>query len=182
MIKKIFDSAKELTVVRSLTLAGMLLALIVIIGYFANFTLAILPVIKLSFSFVPQSVAAMMLGPIPSAIIGGLGDFLSFLLNPQGGAYFFGWTLNSILTGFVYGLFLYKCEKLLVNLIAARLIIFIFIEVVLGSLWLNVQFGWPYVETLVSRTITNAITIPVEIAIIFVISGALKRILRHKRE
>lgn len=48
-----------------------------------------------------------MFGPIPAAIVGALGDILSFIIAPTG-AYFPGFTINGFITGFIYGMFLYK--------------------------------------------------------------------------
>ncbi len=185
-IKTKFEtSLKELSSVRSLSLAGMLLALAVVIGYFANFTLAVFPLVKIGFGFLPQSIAAAILGPVASAAVGGLADIISFFINGQNGPYFPGWTFNAIVTGFIYGAFMYKSESLLKNIIAAKIIILLVVEIVMGTAWLNIQFGWPFAETLATRAITNTLSAPIEIALIFIVTTAIKKIVpnigRHSR-
>lgn len=63
--------------------------------------------VKLSAAFLPIAVTGVMFGPIPAAIVGALGDILSFIIAPTG-AYFPGFTINGFITGFIYGMFLYK--------------------------------------------------------------------------
>ncbi len=176
---KISSSLRELYSVKSIALAGMLLAVTVVVGYFANFSLTVFPLVKVSFSFIPQSLTAMLLGPVVSGAVGGLGDLISFILNGQGGAYFPGWTLNSIITGLIYGVFLYKNNTSLKNIVTAKIIILLFVEILLGTLWLNIQFGWPIAATLTTRAITNTLSAPLEIALMFVVGSTLKRILPH---
>ncbi len=169
------DSIKKLSSVKSLTLAGMLLALYVILGYMANFSLTILPMQKISLGFLPVSIAAISLGPIFSAIVGGLGDLISFIINPQGGAYFIGWTLNSAITGLIFGAFLYRGNFCLKNIIFARIINLVVTEIFLGSLWLNIQFGWPLAETMVARAISNGIMAPFEVFLILIVGKVVRR-------
>ena len=106
--EKTLNSAKELSSVFSLTAIGMLLALRIILGIFANSTMALFGnMVKISLNFLPIAIAAAMFGPICAALIGGLGDVLSFFLNSAGGTYFPGFTLNGIITGLILGYFTY---------------------------------------------------------------------------
>ncbi len=173
---KFVNSMKELSSVKSLTLASMILAIIVIMGFFANFTLTIFPMVKISFGFVPQSIGAMILGPVVSSMICGLGDILSYFFNPQGGAYFPGWTINAILTGLIFGAFLYKNNTSLKNIVFAKIIILVFVEILLGSLWLNIQFGMPFFATLITRAVANTLAAPFEVAIIYFVGKALIKV------
>ncbi len=175
------NSLNELSSVKSLTLAGMLLALYVALGYAANFTLTIFPMQKISLGFLPVSVAALALGPVVSAMVGGLGDLVAFLINPQGGAYFIGWTLNSAITGLIFGVFLYKDRFNLKNIIFARIVNLAIVEIFLGSLWLNIQFGWPLVETMVARAISNGAMAPFEVILILVVGKVVNKYSLLKR-
>ena len=51
-LKKFPSSSKELGHVQTLAVCAMMLALRVILGIFTNFTLAIMPFVKIGFSFI----------------------------------------------------------------------------------------------------------------------------------
>ena len=53
----------------------------------------------------------MMFGPVPGLIMGGAADLLGFVIKPTG-PFFPGYTLDSMIAGFLYGMFFYKREKL----------------------------------------------------------------------
>ena len=110
LAQKFSKSAQMLKNPQSLAVCGMLLALRIVIGYFSNLTLAISPDIKIGFSFLPVAIAGILCGPVASGIIGALGDLFCFLLAPMG-AYFPGWTINGLLVGLLYGIFLFESKK-----------------------------------------------------------------------
>ncbi len=176
-IKKSFsDSLKEMGKVRNLTVCALMLALRIVLGYFANLTLSFLPNSKIGFAFLPIAICAYLCGPVSGMIVGGLGDFLSWVIMPMGG-YFFGWTLNGILVGMFYGLFLYKNKtKLLPRLIICEIIICLLIEVLLGSLWLKIQFGNAFWVMTGVRSIDALISLPIETSLIILFSKTLDKI------
>ncbi len=107
-LKKIPDSVFGLKNVRTLAAVAMLLALRIVLGMFANATLACFGnTVKLSAAFIPIAVTGALFGPVPSALVGALGDVLSFIIAPTGGAYFPGFTISGLLTGLIYGIALY---------------------------------------------------------------------------
>lgn len=175
LIAKFSSSAKELTKIRSVCVCAMMLALRVVLGYFSNLTLAVTPDVKIGFAFLPIAVAAMLCGPVCGMIVGGLGDLISFMLLPMGG-YFFGWTLSGMLVGLLYGLFLYKCKHLLVNLIICEVLIGIAVEILLGSLWLLIQYQKAFLLMAGVRGLKTLAAIPVETVLIFFFSKVLKKI------
>ncbi|MBE6733729.1 MAG: folate family ECF transporter S component [Ruminococcaceae bacterium] len=176
LVAKFRSSAQELSNVKGISLCAMLLALRVVVGYFANFSLAITPNAKVGFAFLPIAITGMLFGPVGAMIVGGLGDVLSFLLVPMGG-YFFGWTLNGILVGLLYGLFLYKADsKILLRLIICEIIINFGVEVPLGSLWLYIQFDKAFWVMAGTRAIKCLIALPIETVLVFFFKNVLKRV------
>lgn len=175
LVAKFRSSLEELSNVRSMSICAMMLALRVVLGYFSNLTLAISPEIKIGFSFLPIAITAMLCGPVCGMIVGGLGDVLSFMLLPMGG-YFFGWTLSGILVGLFYGIFLYKANRLLLNLIVCEVLIGLFIEVALGSLWLLIQYQKAFFIMAGVRGLKTLVAIPIEIVVIFFFSKVLTKI------
>lgn len=169
-------SSRELQDVKKLSICAMLLALRVVVGYFSNALLAAYPDIKIGFNFLPIAIAAMLLGPVAGGLVGGLGDILSFLIMPMG-SYFPGWTINGILVGILYGVFLYKTEtKLLPKLIICEIITNIGIEVLLGSLWMLIQFEKAFFLMAGIRAVKCIIAIPAETILVLFFIKLLKRI------
>ncbi len=139
---KFYNSFKELSDVYSLAALGMLLSLRIVLGIFANYTMAMFGnTVKISFNFLPIIVAAIMFGPVGAGIVGAAGDFLSFFINPAGGTYFPGFTLNGLLTGIIFGLFLYKNKDKVLNIILAWAVNTVFVEVLLSGYWLYFMYG-----------------------------------------
>ena len=63
---------------RVLTVASMLVALTVILGFMVIY---IGPSIKISFAFVPVTAGSMLFGPVVGAVIGALGDIVGFFIK-----------------------------------------------------------------------------------------------------
>ena len=161
---KIFKySACELKNLLSLTFCGLLLAIRTILGYL---TVLVVPTVKLGFAFAPTAVAGIMYGPVPAALIGGLGDVLSYVFNPVGGSYFPGFTLNGIIIGMIYGLFFYNKKLTLLRVIVCEVIIIVFVELLLSSLWLVIMFGNAYIAVLASRLLKAVIMLPIDVSVI----------------
>ena len=98
-------------------------------------------IVSLSFSFVPFILCAIMLGTKHTILLGALGDILGMLLFPRG-AFFLGYTLSNMLTGYIYGTFLYQEHKIvadrkfLIRLIISVTIVGVFINFGLNTVWL----------------------------------------------
>ena len=55
-------------------------------------------------------LSAIILGPKYSTVLAGLADLIGALLFPFG-SFFIGYTISALLTGLVYGLFLYNKDE-----------------------------------------------------------------------
>lgn len=179
---KFLNSFRELKNIYSLTALAMLLAIRVIVGIFANATMPVFGnMLKISINFLPIAVAAIMFGPVGAALVGGLGDILSFFINPSsGGAYFPGFTLNGILTGIILGIFLYKNNTTLKNVIISWTINAVFVEVLLSGYWLYFIYGAGnndsfYVYLLI-RLVSEAIKYIPSVILILVVGRASEKI------
>jgi ECF transporter S component (folate family) len=140
--EKIVNSAKELTNIYSLSALGMLLALRIILGIFANSTMAMFGnTIKISLNFLPIAVAAVMFGPVSAGLVGALGDVLSFFLNSAGTTYFPGFTINGFITGMIFGILLYKNNAKIQNVLIAWFINTVLVEVAMSGYWLYFIYG-----------------------------------------
>lgn len=130
--------------------------------------------IKIGFSFVPIVIAAILFGPVHSAIVGGLGDFIGALLFPIG-AYFPGFTLTAVLMGIVWGIFLFKNQSI-VRIGLATIINQFILGLVVNTYWISVLYGSPYGPLFVTRIAQAFILTVVQILVIFGIEKAAPRL------
>jgi ECF transporter S component (folate family) len=123
------------------------------------------PIAKLGFGFVPIAICGIRYGPLWAAAAGGLADFIGAILFPIG-AYFPGFTLSAALTGWVFGLFLARYPKRWGRLLAAVGINCLGVSLLLGTLWLTVITGSPFMALLPTRLVQNLIMIPVQVLLL----------------
>ena len=169
--KKFYNSFTELKSVKSLAMIAMLLALRIILGFIGNSTLPFFGNnVKLSGAFLPIAITGSMFGPVPAMIVGMLGDVLSFIMNPTGGAYFPGFTINGFITGFIYGMFLYKNNVTPLRVVLAWFTNMLCVETFLIAFWLYTLYGGgstPYTVYLTARFISVAVKCIPEIILVF---------------
>ena len=141
-LKKFPASLFELKDIRSLAAVAMLLALRIVLGMFANATLPMFGnTVKFSAAFIPIAVAGAMFGPIPAGLVGALGDVLSFLIAPTGGAYFPGFTISGLLTGLIYGFALYNEKLSLPRIAIAWAVNALVVESFMAAYWLYILYA-----------------------------------------
>ena len=175
--EKFKNSAKELSNVHVLAICAMMLALRVVLGIFTNFTLAIMPFVKIGFSFIPIVITAYLFGPVCAGIVSGAGDILSIIIsNPT------AFSINPLLTlcyvfeGVIYGVALYKSELELKRIILAKVAVLLLCALPLNTLILSGMMNIPYPTLLLYRA---AVLVPfgaVEVIIIRLMKPLLKRI------
>ena len=141
---------------------ALLIALEIVLSRFFSITT---PIVKISFSFVPLSMLAMLYGPFYAAAGAAISDIVGATLFPVG-AYFPGFTLTAALTGLSYGLILYKRSKNWLNITLAVVIITIVLNLGLNSVWLHFITGKAYMALLAPRIIKSLTMIPIMVVII----------------
>ncbi len=94
----------------------------------------------LSLTYLFFSLISFIYGPICGLFIGFCSDILGHFINSNG-IFFFGYTINSMLAGFVYGLCFYKKRITFINCFIARTIVNIFINTILGSFWWKMLYN-----------------------------------------
>jgi len=118
---------------RTLVLTALLIALQIVF-------VRLLPIgagsIRISLGFLPVAVAGMVLGPVGGGIMAVIADIVGMLLFSRGDVYFPLFTLTEFLYGVGFGLLLHKKELSYIKLSIFTLIQFIFLNLVLNSLWL----------------------------------------------
>lgn len=149
--------------IKKIIISALLLSAAIVINRFLSINTSIL---SIGFTFVPLMLAGVILGWKYSLVIATLADLIGALLFPFG-AFFIGYTISALLTGLVYGLLLYRKDvfkvdkKFLIRLIIAILIVCIFINGGLNTIWLLLTSKKATIAILPTRIIKQAIMIPV---------------------
>lgn len=177
-MKKNFEmfraSARELGNVRTLSIAAMLTALTAILGFF---TIVIGDFIKIQFSFLSMGVAASMFGPVVSGILGGLSDIIAFMIKPTG-TFFPGFTLNAVISGTIYGIFLYNKKISVKRIFAAQLLITLIVELGLSTLWLDILYGQGFLAILPMRIVKSVVMLPINTAMLYIVTSKISFLLK----
>lgn len=165
---------------KKIIISALLLAATIVINRFLSINTSIL---SIGFDFVPLILAGIILGWKYSLLIAVLADLIGSLLFPFG-TYFVGYTISSALRGLVYGILLYRKEgfkldkKFMVKLLIAILIVTIFINGGLNTLWLVITMKKAFLVILPTRILKQLIMIPV----MFITMVALCKVLEKQLE
>ena len=149
--------------IKIIIISALLLASAIVINRFLSINTSI---VSIGFTFVPLMLAGILLGWKYSLVIAALTDLIGALLFPFG-AYFVGYTISSALTGLVYGLLLYRKgefkvdKKFMIRLIISILIVCIFINGGLNTLWLVLTSKKAFLAILPTRVIKQLLMIPI---------------------
>jgi ECF transporter S component (folate family) len=160
--------------VKQLVLAGLLLAaIIVLVRFFSIQT----PILRISFGFIPFVLAGWLLGPVWGAVIGVASDLLGMLLFPTS-SFFPGFTLNALLEGLVYGLFLFERpvdRRFFVRLVVSILIVHLVIQLALNTLWIAIMLKRAFIPLLATRIVTNIVRFPIELVAMFFLARLIEK-------
>lgn len=157
--------------VRAVAVCGMLLALRLILGLF---TVNAGPLLKIGFSYLPVAAAGLLFGPVAGGVVGAAGDVLGYFVRPTG-PYFPGFTLTAFLSGFVYGLLLFRRPVKLARTFAAKAAVTLLASVVLDPLWLSILYGKAFAAVVSARILTNLILLPIDTAVLYAVLKIMER-------
>ncbi len=165
------SSADELKSVSTVSVAGMLVAISIVLSFLR---VVISSVLEISFAFLPLAAGGLLYGPVVGGIMGILSDVLGYFIRPNG-PFFPGVTLNALISGLLYGLFLYKKPVTLKRVIIVNALITILINLLLNSLWLSMMYGKAFVVLLTARIVKNVVMFPINTALLMVLLKFIER-------
>lgn len=165
------ESSQEFKRVSCLTACAMLISLSVILGYFS---IQATESIRISFTFIPIAIVGYLYGPIVGGIAGGTVDLINFMIKP-GGSFTPGITLCAILTGFVYGLFLYRKNIKVTTIALAVFCNTLFVDLLLKSYVLALLYHTSYVAYLGIRLPVQAIMLVLNTILLTILMNGLQR-------
>lgn len=184
LLALISESYHEFKNVSTITCCAMFGAMSIVLGSFA--TIRVTPNLKIGFGSLPNELVDYLFGPVVGALFGGGMDIVKFMLKPDGG-FMPGLTFNAMLAAFIYGIFLYKRPLSLKRMLAAKFIVAMLCNVILGTYWLSLLNGKGYLAILPARFIKNIIQWPVDSLLFILVAKALERagvfrLIRHHKK
>ncbi len=184
LLALISESYHEFKNVSTITCCAMFGAMSIVLGSFA--TIRVTPNLKIGFGSLPNELVDYLFGPVVGALFGGGMDIVKFMLKPDGG-FMPGLTFNAMLAAFIYGMFLYKRPLSLKRMLAAKFIVAMLCNVILGTYWLSLLNGKGYLAILPARFIKNIIQWPVDSLLFIMVAKALERagvfrLIRHHKK
>lgn len=99
-------------------------------------------------SYIFQAVNCLLFGPVNGLMIGCFGDLIGYAISPSPYGFFFPYTINAMLACFTYGICFYKTKVTFVKVLISRMVINLFINVFLGSVWWGIVIGLTYDQSL----------------------------------
>lgn len=142
-----------------ITISGFLIALNVVLSRFIT-----IPGI-VNFGGFPIIFAGVVFGPIVGAVVGGVGDVVSFIVRPTG-PFMPHFVLTSALTGIIPGIIMKLLKAELPKFPLWKILVAIFIGQVTTSVLMvpyfrNILFGHPLFITMTKAATKQVINIPV---------------------
>ncbi|MBQ4266288.1 MAG: folate family ECF transporter S component [Clostridia bacterium] len=166
-------SLRALSRTRTLTTTGLLLAIQMVLSSYG--VIEVTDSLKISLAHLAIAPTAILFGPVVAGLQGALSDVLGFMLKPTG-PYFPGFTLTAALLGVIYGMLLYKTKRATWQIIAARVIVCLFVNIGLNTVFLIMLYGPSRLATLPLRALKNIIQLPIDCLLLGAVSKAVKRI------
>lgn len=162
--------------VRVLAILAMLVAMEIVLNRFLSINTAGW---KIGFAFIPPIVAAILFGPIESAIVYALSDFIGAMLFPIG-PYHPGFTIVAAVMGIIAGLFLnkrplsflkinaqWKKIRFFPNVVVPVIINCVLLGLLVNTIWVAQLYGSKtYYGWFLYRLPEYAVMVPVQLAII----------------
>lgn len=124
--------------------------------------------VQIGFGFIGAAIAGVMLGPWRAALVGILVDILGNFFRGESGQFFIGYTLTALVGGLIYGYVLYKRPLRWEQIFMAVLLVTIFCNLGLNSIWVYMMTQKAFTVFMPMRIIKNMITLPLNTAILTV--------------
>lgn len=172
------SSVRELALPKNLALCGLMGALSLVLGMIA--TINVGPFIRIGFSGLPNRMIECIFGPVVGCIFGGTMDILKFVARPDG-PFFFGFTFNAMLAGILYGSILYRKPLTIPRVFAAELAAKIIVNCGFNTLWISILYGKGILALLPMRLLKNAVMLPIDTAITFLVLTFASRLALQMR-
>ncbi|MFR2149835.1 MAG: folate family ECF transporter S component [Christensenellales bacterium] len=173
LLRKFPESAHTLRRTQTLTTVGLFLAIQMVLSSYG--TIQVNDSLKISLAHLALAPTAMLFGPVAAALQGAMSDILGFLLKPTG-PYFPGFTISAALGGVIYGLFLFESDRKLWQIVLARAVIMVLVNIMLNTLFLTMLYGPSQAALLPVRALKNAMQFPIDCLLLTAVCRTVQRI------
>ncbi len=170
-----FSSLGQLSNVYVLCICGLMGALAIALHGVA--TIKIGDYLRIGFSNIPNEIVAFLFGPWIGAIFGGAMDIIKWFLFPTG-AYFPGYTLTAIVAGIIYGVFFYKRPIKIWRILVAEILVKLFCNLGLNTLWIMMTTGNAFKAIVVPRIAANLAKLPADTIIMLIIFPVIRHVIQ----
>ena len=167
LLRKFPESAHTLRRTQTLTTVGLFLAIQMVLSSYG--TIQVNDSLKISLAHLALAPTAMLFGPVAAALQGAMSDILGFLLKPTG-PYFPGFTISAALGGVIYGLFFFESDRKLWQIVLARAVIMVLVNIMLNTLFLTMLYGPSQASLLPVRALKNAMQFPIDCLLLTAVS------------
>ena len=153
------SAASELRSLRRLVFAALIAAITIVVGG------VFVPVgenLRVYFTFLVTSVGCAIYGPVMGLLVGVVTDTLNYIIF-NSGAYFPGYLISEMMGNLIFALFLYRKRITILRLFSARLIINVFVNIFLGSVWSAMLYSRGFYFYLSQSVVKNLVLLPVEV-------------------
>ena len=144
--------------IRNILFVGLFISLEVILTRFLSIENTI---VRISFEFIPIAISAILFGPLTAGVAAAIADVLGMLIFPKG-PYFPGFTLSAFVTGFLYGVVLYKKKITVLRSFIAVFVVTIVASLALNTIWLIYLTGKTAYVILATRIVKSLVFLPIQ--------------------
>ncbi|MEF9960270.1 MAG: folate family ECF transporter S component [Niameybacter sp.] len=143
-----------------LVLLALLVALNIVLVRFGAIYLG--PSLRITFGFIPIVIMGILFGPVSAAVGAGVADFIGAILFPAGGAYFPGFTLSSIVTGYIYGKMLYGHKLSITRIVVSNLLVILIVQLFMNSIWVSMLYDKAFIVLISTKIVKSLAMLPIE--------------------
>ncbi|MBE5842437.1 MAG: folate family ECF transporter S component [Butyrivibrio sp.] len=169
----------QLTDTRVMVFCGVMGAIAVVLSSVA--TIKIGDFLRIGFSSIPNQIVAFLFGPWIGMIFGGAMDIVKFMVHPDG-QFNFLFTLVPMVSGLIYGFFLYKRPIKIWNIFLAELLVKIICNLGMNTFFIMLTTGNAFKAIMLPRILTNAGKLPCDVAIMLILLPIINKIIRPEFE
>lgn len=148
---------------RSISKIGLLMALEIVLTQFISIET---PIVRIGFGFLPIAIIGMLYGPWIAGMASAITDLVGTILF-GGGVFFPGFVLSAFVGGMIYGLLLYKKPKSLKRIIIAILLVTVFVNLGMNTIWLTIMLDKATLVIFPTRLVQNLVLAPVNIMLLY---------------
>lgn len=149
---------------KKIVILALFITLEIILSRYLSITT---PIVKIGFTFLPICLSAIIFGPVTAGLAAALADVIGFMLNPFG-LFFPGFTFSAFVSGFIYGIILYKKEITFLRTALACVLIALLVYLGLDTIWVWILTKDAIYGLLPIRIVKVLIMLPIQVITIMV--------------